>query len=113
MSCLDDWLKANPIEMHRLTALTKAKTPSMNNPGPAWSELMVYARVKLELGEVSDILQGLARASEEHPELREAYEAEQLACLEGKTLPTTDDDGLLKHRKEAGMDTPPPPPPPR
>jgi hypothetical protein len=112
MSHIDDWIISHPIEAHRLTALTKARTPTRDGPSSAWSQLQTYARTKLELGEVVDMLEGLLQAAQEHPELRQAYEAEQLACLEGKTHPTTDEDDPIippVHKKESGMDTRPSP----
>jgi hypothetical protein len=63
----------------------------VEDPAPAWGQLMTYARTKLEMGEVGDILEGLAQAGQEHPELRQQYEAAQLACVRGMSPPQADE----------------------
>jgi hypothetical protein len=86
--------------------VTKADA-SMADPGPEWNELLTHARIALELGEVPDIMTGLAQAARKYPQLRQQYEAAQLACLPGATCPTTDeaDAGAPPlHPQETDMD---------
>jgi hypothetical protein len=81
--------------------IVKTDPATGDTPSPAYQHLMAYAQTKLDLGEVRDILEGLAQVAAEHPDLRQHYEAAQLACLAGQVRPTADEADT---QKETDMD---------
>jgi LSD1 subclass zinc finger protein len=42
MSHIDDWIISHPIEAHRLTALTKARTPTRDGPRSSPRHQFIY-----------------------------------------------------------------------